>query len=55
MKGLKKHFKTLERLEQFESNYVHILPTTHKGNCRHNVTLNPLGAELYRNVVGKYF
>ena len=54
MKGWKK-LKTLERLEQLEPNYVHILPTAHKENCGYKVTLPPLGAELYRKVVKKYF
>ena len=42
----KKKFKTPERLEQFEPKSVYILLTIHKGNCRHNVTLAPLGADL---------
>jgi hypothetical protein len=45
----------MERLEQFEPNYVHILPTTQKENDRHNVTITHLGAESYRKVVKKYF
>jgi hypothetical protein len=33
-------------LEQFEQSCAHILTATHKGNCRHIVTLAPLGAWL---------
>ena len=44
----------MERLEQFERKWVHVLPTTHKGNSRHKVTLPSFGAELYRKGVKKY-
>ena len=44
--GMKKYFETLERMEQFEPKSGHILLITHKGNCRLNVTVAPLGAEL---------
>ena len=38
--GVKKYFKTLENLEQFEKkNYVHTLSTANKGNYRHKVIL----------------
>jgi hypothetical protein len=54
-KAMKKYFETMERLEQFEPNYVHTLPAIHKGNCRHKLTVPPLGAELYRKVMKKIF
>jgi hypothetical protein len=41
-----KIFQNSERLEQFEPKSVNILLSIHKGNCRHNVTLAPLGADL---------
>ena len=53
-KGVKMYFKTLEPLEQFELKSVHILLNAHKGNCRHNVALAPLGVEFYKEVK-KYF
>ena len=52
---MKTHFITQERLQQFEPKSVQRLLTIHKGTCRHNVTLESLGAELYRKVVKKYF
>ena len=43
-KMVKKYFKTLERLEQFEPKSVHVLLIIHKGLCRHNLTQASLGA-----------
>ena len=36
----------LERLEQFEPKFVHIILSTHEENCRYKVTLASLGAKL---------
>ena len=41
-------FSLYKEWYHFEPNYVHILPTAHKENCWHNVTLAPLGTEFYR-------
>ena len=43
----------MERMKQFEPKSVHIFLSTHKGTCRYNTTLVPLGAELQRG--DKYF
>ena len=39
--GVEKYLKILERLELFKQNYVHMLPTANKENCRHEVILAP--------------
>ena len=47
-KGVKRGIKTLECPEEFKPKSVHILLTTYKEDCKHNIILALLGAELLR-------